>query len=1684
VRPTSPSIDVAATIQFTAFATYDDGSEGRVEGELPWTSSTPAVASIDRDGLAAGVAGGQTTIEVEFDGSMASTTLTVVGPMVTSLELTPATVRLGPGEMISIRATASFDDGSRGDVTDRCDWQSNAVTVATVGNTVGGFGRLDALAVGTATITATIDGVSADSVIDVVQLERIVVQPEELRLALGATGQLTATGIYSDGETQTLTSSGAWSATHPNVVQVGARTGSIVAAALGSSTVTISYDDVWGTGYVRVVLNEFTSSPTTDEIGVAVTRETKLLLDHPLAAAVIPSGADVFAEFGGATLPARVALSAARDEITVYYDDPLPPSARVTVTVVGDALLDDTGRALDADRDGQPGGTATFAFETLSLTLVPGTAVTGRVFASELAPGGGSMNVPLEGVTITVDGLDPASASATTDAMGNFRLEPAPAGRFFVHVDGRTATNGVPAGSYYPFVGKAWDARPTEETAVGEIYLPLVPAGTLQNVSATADTTIAVPAATVQQHPELDGVQITVPADALVADDGTRGGMVGIAPVPPDRLPGQLPAELRFGVVITVQTDGATNFDAPVQACFPNLPDPVTGAVLAAGAKTALWSFDHDTGRWALAGPATITPDGRLACSDPGVGIRAPGWHGTSPGSSAGGGGGPGGCESCRCMGPCCASGGGGGGGGGSLSPTQIRKKQFGCMVRGLGLGLKAVGEMVKSVAETIVSGPSHWLKRGWALGSAGSDYGGAYGAAVAKTNACQRQYDNCLLNPLLADDLDAIVPLATDFAAQLDAEIELTEELAAIVGSAPSFESITPQQRTMAAPIVAELELRFGRDPDVQYRRYFEEADRLISRVAPQHEDFGDGVAHYALTDLDSGVVRRGVTQRGGAISGLIIGGERFYRIAYYYPATRLYADTFFKSAQTGAATRMPRAPIEEGALPDGDGDGLVDLAESVIGTSSIAADTDGDGVNDGAEVDQGTDPLDGLATSAGLIASADTPGIAVDVCALNDIAVVADSAEGITVFNVFRGMAPIAVARVDTPGQATAVACGAQRAVVADGQRGLAIIDLSDPTTAAIINQISLGGAVTNVAIEGDIVYAGVGQRVFAIDMRSGAIVDQVILPGDVQDLGVGRGVIYALGVGTLYTVGGSPGSLELLHIESSPGSAGAGRRRLRLFVGTAVAYASHTAGYNTFDLFDPEAPTLVTAGTTGSFGWKQIVANGSGLGVAAVSPNSTDDGPHHVSIYDVSDPAITGAFIAEIETPGLAAAVSIYNGRAYVADSDAGLQVINYLADDILGSPPTIQLTAGFSLNPPQAEENKILRVGADVSDDVQVRNVDFFVDGALAVRDGSFPFEHRFRSPPLAAGSFTIRARASDTGGNTTWTSTLTVALVPDGTPPRVLGTMPSGSFSGSTSVVGVFFSEPMDRTTLSTGTVSLFGAGVDGRIGTMDDVELPAFLSYRPAVFAALLEVGQPLAPGWHMLAVQSDVTDLAGNHLAGVFTHRFYVSGGQDSDLDGVEDGVEMVLGLDPFDADSDGDGIFDGDEDADGDGLSNAVEGVLMLDPSVADSDGDGIDDLDEDRDMDGLTDVQELDLGTDWDNDDSDGDSWNDGVEVDGFTDPLDPTSRPGQVGHVARPRVRVFVPTITMAGTGGLGANVTVAPPPVRVFLPETSSSGQFNTSVARPPMRVFLPDASATGGLNVSIADPPVTVRLPQ
>ena len=126
-----------------------------------------------------------------------------------------------------------------------------------------------------------------------------------------------------------------------------------------------------------------------------------------------------------------------------------------------------------------------------------------------------------------------------------------------------------------------------------------------------------------------------------------------------------------------------------------------------------------------------------------------------------------------------------------------------------------------------------------------------------------------------------------------------------------------------------------------------------------------------------------------------------------------------------------------------------------------------------------------------------------------------------------------------------------------------------------------------------------------------------------------------------------------------------------------------------------------------------------------------------------------------------------------------------------------------------------------------------------------------------------------------------------------------------------------------------------------------------------------------------------------------------------DSDSDKLSDSFEeQFTYTNPYNPDTDGDGVADGEEDLDSDGLTNAEEQILGLNPLNPDTDGDGLSDSyergilktdpnsrdtdmdgtpdgNEDPDGDGLTNLEEQEVGTNPRNPDTDRDGVLDGVD-----------------------------------------------------------------------------------------------------
>ncbi|MFQ5492514.1 MAG: hypothetical protein ACE5GE_17535, partial [Phycisphaerae bacterium] len=381
---------------------------------------------------------------------------------------------------------------------------------------------------------------------------------------------------------------------------------------------------------------------------------------------------DIKAEFAGQILPMTdnsPSITGNGKRLKLFYDPPLPPSARVRVTIVGDNILDDLGNQLDADGNGTPGGTRTVDFDTCTVSRIPNTNVEGYVIASERAPGCAdpkdpACDLPLEGVTLWVDGfpkddacdgVPPEELCAVTDSDGHFVLVSTPVPGFLVEIDGTsiTAVGGqpppgdcsYPRGEMQMFHSTAgYTVQVATNGVPHNIHIPCIANDSPVPIKPGQPTNVGLSPTGQQAFADMfpgsdpTAFSINIPADSLTMDDGTPGTQVSVYPVDVDRLPVPLLEGLDASLMMEIVTDGAVNLDDPAPVCFPNVPDPATGNPLPPGAKSAILSFNHDTGQWESGGSMTVTEDGQAVCSDEGTGFTEFCYHAQAPGSNASGG--------------------------------------------------------------------------------------------------------------------------------------------------------------------------------------------------------------------------------------------------------------------------------------------------------------------------------------------------------------------------------------------------------------------------------------------------------------------------------------------------------------------------------------------------------------------------------------------------------------------------------------------------------------------------------------------------------------------------------------------------------------------------------------------------------------------------------------------------------------------------------------------------------------------------------------------------------------------------------------------------------------------------------------------------------------------------------------
>ena len=251
VAPATSSITVGATQQLTATATDAAGATitGRV---VAWSSRDPGVAVVSSTGQVTGIAPGSATIVAAIDGQSATATVTVRAAPVAAVRVTPDNTSVGVGG--TVRLGAVVTDAAGNTLAGRAvSFASNNSGVARVADD----GTVTGVSAGTATITATSEGVNGTATVRVTATPPATVAVASVRVTPGAASVPASASVQLAAEPRDANGnvlSGravAWSSSDQNVATVTSD-GRVIGVNPGNATVRATSEGVTGSATITV----------------------------------------------------------------------------------------------------------------------------------------------------------------------------------------------------------------------------------------------------------------------------------------------------------------------------------------------------------------------------------------------------------------------------------------------------------------------------------------------------------------------------------------------------------------------------------------------------------------------------------------------------------------------------------------------------------------------------------------------------------------------------------------------------------------------------------------------------------------------------------------------------------------------------------------------------------------------------------------------------------------------------------------------------------------------------------------------------------------------------------------------------------------------------------------------------------------------------------------------------------------------------------------------------------------------------------------------------------------------------------------------------------------------------------------------------------------------------------------
>lgn len=232
-------------------ANYSDGSSKDIT-DANLTAAHPELLEISEGGQVKGLAPGETTITIEYQGKTSEVPVTVTDSNdpgedpkeLKSIQVDQESYELEAGESAEVKVSAIFENDEVADVTEHAIFNSADTNIAKVEN-----GKVFGLQPGETVITVIYEGKTAEINVTVTgktepgepenPLQTIETSKKSVELEIGESALVDVIAIYQDGKRINVTKEAVFKSANGNVATVN--NGEIIGVNAGETTITVQY---------------------------------------------------------------------------------------------------------------------------------------------------------------------------------------------------------------------------------------------------------------------------------------------------------------------------------------------------------------------------------------------------------------------------------------------------------------------------------------------------------------------------------------------------------------------------------------------------------------------------------------------------------------------------------------------------------------------------------------------------------------------------------------------------------------------------------------------------------------------------------------------------------------------------------------------------------------------------------------------------------------------------------------------------------------------------------------------------------------------------------------------------------------------------------------------------------------------------------------------------------------------------------------------------------------------------------------------------------------------------------------------------------------------------------------------------------------------------------------------------